>query len=83
MTFVAGEGAPVEVHLSDGGHVIVAFADAFARTTACDPIVDVLVRTTGSERDVERAVVDEVEAVGLRCTCSPSHRPTVIVVDRR
>jgi hypothetical protein len=80
MTAIAGDSAPVEVHLPDGGHIVVGFSDATARAVGCDLVVELLLRSSGSEREIQRAIVDRARAVGLTCNAIPGQRPTVIVI---
>ena len=75
-----GDHGPIEVHLPDGGHVIVSFADAAVADSG--GVVDTLL-TGDTERDVERAIVDDLKGSDLTCTVSPGHHPTVIVIGRR
>ena len=73
----------IDVHLADGGHVIIAFADP--RTEAdpgCDGIVSELIHADGSEHDLERAVVDRATAAGLSATVSTGRHPTIVMIDR-
>jgi hypothetical protein len=83
MTERSGDDGPIELHLPDGGHVIMTIDDATIRCSAdCDELIGVLVRADGSEHDVERAVIAEAHALGLRCTSSTSQHPTVLVIAR-
>jgi len=66
-----GDNGPVEVHLPDGGRVIVS--------GSVDAVLDALVHASGTEADVEDAVRSEAEENGLSCTASGA-RPTVLVV---
>lgn len=83
MIGAPGESAPLEVRLSDGGHVIVAFADVPTRVVAADAMAEIVVATDGSEQDLEEAIEARAETLGLACTCSSSRHPTVIMVRRR
>jgi hypothetical protein len=77
----ATEG-PIDVHLSDGGHVIVTFGSADARTAATgDGMLAVLLDVDGSEDELERAILDEAEACGLRASTSGSRHPTTVVIE--
>jgi hypothetical protein len=76
----APETEPIEVHLSDGGRVIVAFADASARLRASDQLVETLLRVDGSEHDLEEAITRDVGGLGLGCTTSTGRKPTTIVI---
>lgn len=81
MTAAAGAtDEPIEVHLADGGCVIVTFADSGTRLLASDQLIDTILRIDGSENDVERAIEDDIRALGLSCTCSTVRRPTTIVI---
>jgi hypothetical protein len=74
---------PIEVHLADGGHVIVSITDAPTRHgSEADDLVAVLVQTDGSERDVERAIRAEATELGLDCASSTTDHPTIIVIGR-
>jgi hypothetical protein len=75
-----GDDGPIEVHLPDGGHVVVSFADDAIR--ADGSLVDTLL-TGNTERDVERAIVGDLEGSDLTCSVSRDHHPTVIVIGRR
>ena len=74
------ETEPIEVHLSDGGRLIVAFADARARLRASDQLVETLLRVDGSEHDLEEAITRDVGGLGLGCTTSTGRKPTTIVI---
>jgi hypothetical protein len=76
-----GDDGPIELHLPDGGHVIVSFADDIARVDGSG-VIDTLL-TGDSERDVERAIVDDLKGSELTCSVSAEHHPTVIVIGRR
>ena len=77
----AEDDGPIEVHLPDGGHLIVAIEDHTIRTSAvCDELIRALVWTDGSEHDIERAVVAEAQALGLRCTTSSGHHSTIVAI---
>ena len=81
MTDQPGYDGPIEVHLPDGGHVIVAIEDRTIRRSAvCDELIHTLVWTDGTEQDVERAVVAEARAFGLRCTTSSGHHSTIVAI---
>jgi len=72
---------PLEVHLPNGGHVIVAFSDLDVRVGAdADELLEALLEADGSEADVARAIADAVECRGLSCTTSTDRHPTVVVV---
>jgi hypothetical protein len=76
-------GETIDVHLADGGHVIVAFADpSMEADPGCDGIVTELIHADGSEHDLERAVVDRAAAAGLSATVSTGRHPTIVVIDR-
>jgi hypothetical protein len=61
--------------------VIVDFADAAARADG-SLLVDVLLATDGSEQDVGRAIVEDLQGTGLTASVSVTHRPTVVVVSK-
>ena len=61
--------------------MIVDFADAAARADGT-LLVDALVETDGSEQDVGRAIVEDLEGTGLTASVSATHRPTVVVVSK-
>jgi hypothetical protein len=73
---------PIEVHLEDGGHVIVSFTDSASRLEASDMVAELLVLTSGSEGDLEHAIRSEASGRGLICSSSPNRHPTVIIVGR-
>ncbi len=81
MTGSAGTG-PIEVHLPDGGHLIVSFADAMARVNS-GIVIASLLSATGSEQDVERAIARDVAEVGLRCQASAGRHPTIVSIATR
>jgi hypothetical protein len=75
------ERSPIELHLADGGHVIVAFADPAARDGEIgDAFVAAILEVDGGERDVERAICHEAADLGLHCAVSASRHPTVLVI---
>ena len=81
MTLPADDG-PIDVHLSNGGHVIVTFADAHARTAATgDGMLAVLLDVDGSEDELERAITAEAEACGLRWSTSDHRHPTTVIIE--
>jgi hypothetical protein len=71
---MAGEQGPVEVHLPDGGRVIV--------TGSIEAVLHAVVHATGTEADVEDAIRQEAEEQGLSCTAS-NGGPRVLVVTGR
>jgi hypothetical protein len=78
----AGDGA-IELHLADGGRVIVAIEDEATRSSAeCDDLIVTLLRVDGSEQDVERAIQAEAEDLGLHSVPSGRRHPTVITIER-
>ena len=78
---ISTERSPIELHLSDGGHVIVAFADPTARDGEIgDAFVAAILEVDGGERDVERAICDEAADLGLHCAVSATRHPTVLVI---
>jgi hypothetical protein len=74
--------APIEVHLPDGGHLIVSFADAIARVNS-GIVIESLLNASGSEQDVERTIAREVASVGLRCSVSAGRHPTIVSIAGR
>jgi len=82
MTLRVDDG-PIDVHLSNGGHVIVAFGDADARSAATgDGMLAVLLDVDGSEDELKHAIVEEAEACGLRASTSDGRHPTTVVIER-
>ena len=81
LTGRTGDHGPIELHLPDGGHVIVSFADPIAVADGSG-VVDTLL-SGDTERDVERAIVNDLKGSDLTCTVSADHHPTVIVIGRR
>jgi hypothetical protein len=71
---MSGENGPVEVHLPDGGHLLVA--------GRVDDVLEALVHASGNEADLEAAIRDEAEAQGLSCSTSGAGRATILVVGR-
>jgi hypothetical protein len=71
---MAGDQGPVEVHLPDGGRVIV--------TGSVEAVLDAVVHATGTEADVEDAIRHEAEEQGLSCTASSGGPRVVVVGDR-
>jgi hypothetical protein len=79
-----GDPNAIELHLPDGGHVILSIEDAVTRLGSDgDQLIDALIHTEGAERDVERAVTGTADRLDLRCVSSTSHHPTVIAIRRR
>lgn len=76
----AGDSAPIEVHLADGGHVIIDFADPAARVSACDRVVETILGMNGSESDLQQAISADADNLGLSCSSSEGRHPTVIIV---
>jgi hypothetical protein len=77
------EDEPIEVDLPDGGVVIVSFADAEARSgDGGIGIAAALITVAGSEGELERAVLDEADRHGLRCSVSTTRHPTTVLVER-
>ncbi|HET7473367.1 MAG TPA: hypothetical protein VFJ71_09600 [Candidatus Limnocylindrales bacterium] len=72
----------VDVHLEDGGNVVVTFEDADVVDHVGDAVIDVLVHTSGGERDLERAVTATVEGLGLQVRPHSSRRPTILDIER-
>jgi hypothetical protein len=72
----------IDVHLADGGHVIVAFADGpSAADGAGDGILSALIHAQGTEHDLEQAIVVEATAAGFRASVSATHHPTTVVIE--
>jgi hypothetical protein len=69
------EPRPIEVHLPDGGHLIV--------TGSVDDVLDAVVHTGDTAADAERAIRDQAEDHGLRCTSSSGGGTTTLVVSER
>jgi hypothetical protein len=75
-------GGPIDVHLADGGHVIVDFDDSVViEGPARDAIVAALIRAEGSEHDLEQAIVAEARVCGLVASVSTAHHPTTVVIE--
>jgi hypothetical protein len=70
---------PIELHLPDGGHLIVSFEDAMARVNS-GIVIASLLGASGSEQDVERAIARDVASVGLRCSVSAGRHPTIVSI---
>ena len=77
---IAPEDRPLEAHLDDGRHVIVAFTDSGCRTEAADLVAEVLVLTYGSERELAQAIREAAGSRGFACSSSPSQQPTVMLI---
>jgi hypothetical protein len=71
---------PIEVHLADGGRIIVSFVDILSRNQASDQLITTILRVDGSEQEVEQAIEDDIRALGLSCTSSTGRGPTEIVI---
>jgi hypothetical protein len=83
MTATRWDDAPIEIHLEDGGHVILTIEDPAARVGEdADRLIGTLLRVDGSEHDVERAIASEADELGLRCVAAPGEHPTVLVLRR-
>jgi hypothetical protein len=81
---LSGDPNAIELHLPDGGHVILSIEDPVTRLGADgDQLIDVLIHTEGAECDVERALTGTAERLDLRCVSSTSQHPTVIAILRR
>jgi hypothetical protein len=75
-------GGPIDVHLADGGHVIVDFEDPIAvEGPAGDAILGALIHAEGSERDLEQAIVAEARVCGLTASVSTARHPTTVVIE--
>lgn len=81
VTRRSGDEDQVELLLPDGGHVIVSFADAAASADG-GPVIDALIAADGSERDVEREIVADLDGSGLTCQTSSGPGPTVLVISK-
>ena len=83
MTGGPGVDHPIELHLPDGGHVVLMIEDVPTRLSSdCDRLIETLLRVDGAEHDVERAIRADADAMGLRCATSGGHHPTVISLRR-
>jgi hypothetical protein len=83
MTAPRWDGAPIEVHLEDGGQVILEIEDPATRLGEdADRLIGTLLRADGSEHDVERAIASEADELGLHCVTAPGEHPTVLVLRR-
>lgn len=72
----------IEVHLADGGHVIVDFADAGTEADPrCDAILAELIIADGSEQDLERSIVERATAGGLTAEVSTLPHATIVRID--
>ena len=74
---------PIEVHLPDGGCVILSFDlhDADGGRLE-DDIVAALLAADGTEHDVAQAIRGRAVAVGLRAVLSLDSHPTIVVIRR-
>ena len=70
----------IDVHLEDGGGVVVMFSDAAVADDAGDPVIDVLIHGEGGEGDMELAVAQVAEGLGLHCETRSRSRPTVLLI---
>jgi len=70
---MSDDNGPVEVHLPDGGRVLVS--------GSIDAVLEAVVHATGSEADVEAAIRDEAENLGMSCSAS-GRQPTVLTVGK-
>jgi len=80
MTAPSVADGPIEVHLPDGGHVVLAFTDPGTRVGVGDQLIATMLRVDGSEHDVERALQSDLRELGLHCTCSTEPGSIRIVV---
>jgi hypothetical protein len=72
---------PIDVRLPDGGHVIVAIdQSADEEIDEADGIIDALVHASGSEADLERALVDEAAHYGLTASTSGRGGQTTVII---
>jgi hypothetical protein len=81
MTLVARSSGQVEVHLENGGHVVVSFTDAeiVEREPGVD-LVTTLIRAGPSEAELAQAIVDEACRSGMDCRVSSTPGATVVEV---
>jgi hypothetical protein len=79
---VTAAGSPIEVHLPDGGHLIVSFADAVADANS-GLVVEALLGSSGTTEDVERSVARELADAGLRCSTEPGSHATILSIASR
>ena len=77
------DNLPLELLLEDGGHLIVAFADARCRRQAADPIAYLLVVAHGSESDLEGAIRSQARDLGFPTSSSSAGHSTTVLVGRR
>jgi|KBSMisStandDraft_5_1062788.scaffolds.fasta_scaffold5447123_1 hypothetical protein len=70
---MSDDNGPVEVHLPDGGRVVVS--------GSIDAVLEAVVHASGSEADVEAAIRDEAENLGMSCSAS-GRQPTVLTVGK-
>ena len=83
MTATAGDAAPIEIHLPDGGHLILSIEDRLTRLTADgDPLIETVLRAGGSEQELEREIQATAAQLGLRCQASTTRHPTVLIIRR-
>ena len=81
MTVESRSTDRVEVHLENGGHVVVTFAESMAGHD--DPgaeLVNTLVRAGPTEADLTRAIVDEAGRSGMDCRVSSAGGATLVEV---
>lgn len=76
---MTGPASPIEVHLPDGGHLIVSFADAIARANS-GLVVEALLSSSGTTEDVERSVARDLADAGLRCSTQPGSHATILSI---
>jgi hypothetical protein len=83
VTATAGDDAPIEIHLPDGGHLILSIEDRLIRLSADgDPLIETVLRSGGSEQDLEREIQATADQLGLRCLASTTRHPTVLIIRR-
>jgi len=70
---MADDNGPVEVHLPDGGRVLVS--------GSIDAVLQAVVHASGTEADVEAAIRAEAETLGISCSAS-GRQPTVLTVGK-
>jgi hypothetical protein len=71
---------PIELHLPDGGQVIVTISDRITRDgDRATELVAAMVSADGSELGVAATIQEEAEDLGLDCTTNGRH-PTSITI---
>jgi hypothetical protein len=78
-----GDDHAIELHLPDGGHVILTIEDSTTRLgDAADQLIGTLLKADGGEHEIERALVATAGTLGLVCSVSTHHHPTVLSIRR-